>query len=183
MTYEVEERLEERTLVYTIAVVDEQLDGVITMPALQAYRNSPNWHPVVCADGVIYIWGRTAPEDIEAILLPTTLVPRSWKWTMYTITRSKKRPYIILVDPRIIGGRISNIFREPVIVTEKYKHEFIIQWLLSKTTILKELNLEDCRVDVDNVKCENEEYVVLYSVKLHFNELYFIPTTVRKEKQ
>jgi len=90
----------------SIIWIDPALEdvGLMIFPPLQAYRDSPNWRPVLTVDGVIYVWNSS-----EA-----TVIPRCGRtWILMWRSRESKRILATFVNPRIPGNRHSNVFRSP----------------------------------------------------------------------
>jgi len=98
-----------------------------TIPALQAYYNSPNWQPVVLRDAIVYVW----PMGIaEALVVPSNPVTGA-KSKLYYITRRSRKILLFLVDTHIPGGRSSNLYNPPVILDQFFLHQFIAAFLFS----------------------------------------------------
>jgi len=162
-------------------VVEEKIDAVIELPALDAYKTSPYWRPLRLNNGILYLWTRLAEDEIfdiadkekmqeiEAILLPLEINQTNQYWYLYYVTRGKKVPMIILVKPRPPGGNIRNIFRRPIKVKDFDRIttlQFIGAWVLSK----KGLSCSP-REDYWTIYCYDEENKKHYSVLVSWEEL------------
>ena len=119
-----------------------------TIPGLQAFFDSPNWWPVLLRDAVVYIW--PSNDYAEALL-----VPDKPKAKLFYVTRRSERVLLFLVDPQVPGGRISNVYKEPLIFDRYWLFEFIALFVAFKGDLKRIVTECSSHGNGTCVKCGN----------------------------